>query len=124
VSEKRVLRRIFGPKKEEEKGGWRKLYNKEKDFLGELAVDGGNITLNINEILCKNMKFIHLISRYGSVAGTCEHDNETSRYTRAGGGALLDNLSDYQLLKKALCSMGKILGFLKISLNCFLLHHF
>jgi hypothetical protein len=28
VSE-RVLRRIFGPKRDEETGGWRKLYNEE-----------------------------------------------------------------------------------------------
>jgi hypothetical protein len=27
VFEKRVLRRIFGPKKDEMMGGWRKLYN-------------------------------------------------------------------------------------------------
>jgi hypothetical protein len=29
VIEKRVLRRIFGPKKGEVTGGWRKLYNEE-----------------------------------------------------------------------------------------------
>jgi hypothetical protein len=29
VSEKRVLRRIFGPKREEVTGGWRKLHNDE-----------------------------------------------------------------------------------------------
>jgi hypothetical protein len=29
VFEKRVLRRIFGPKKDEVTGGWRKLHNKE-----------------------------------------------------------------------------------------------
>jgi hypothetical protein len=29
VSEKRVLRRIFGPKRDEVKGDWRKLYNEE-----------------------------------------------------------------------------------------------
>jgi hypothetical protein len=29
VSENRVLRRIFEPKREEEVGGWRMLYNKE-----------------------------------------------------------------------------------------------
>jgi hypothetical protein len=27
--ENRVLRRIFGPKGDEEKGGWRELHNKE-----------------------------------------------------------------------------------------------
>jgi hypothetical protein len=29
VSENRVLRRIFGPKREEVTGGWRKLHNEE-----------------------------------------------------------------------------------------------
>jgi hypothetical protein len=29
VFENRVLRRIFGPKRDEEKGVWRKLYNGE-----------------------------------------------------------------------------------------------
>jgi hypothetical protein len=29
VSENRVLRRIFGPKRDEVKGGWRKLHNEE-----------------------------------------------------------------------------------------------
>jgi hypothetical protein len=29
VFENRVLRRIFGPKRGEETGGWRKLYNEE-----------------------------------------------------------------------------------------------
>jgi hypothetical protein len=29
VFEKRVLRRIFGPKRDEVTGGWRKLHNEE-----------------------------------------------------------------------------------------------
>jgi hypothetical protein len=29
VSENRVLRRIFGPKRDEVTGGWRKLHNEE-----------------------------------------------------------------------------------------------
>jgi hypothetical protein len=29
VSENRVLRRIFGPKRDEATGGWRKLHNEE-----------------------------------------------------------------------------------------------
>jgi hypothetical protein len=29
VSENRVLRRIFGPKREEVPGGWRRLHNRE-----------------------------------------------------------------------------------------------
>jgi hypothetical protein len=33
VFEKRVLRRIFGPKRDEETAGWRKLHNEELDNL-------------------------------------------------------------------------------------------
>jgi hypothetical protein len=33
VFEKRVLRRIFGPKREEVSGGWRKLHNEEPHNL-------------------------------------------------------------------------------------------
>jgi hypothetical protein len=31
VSENRVLRRIFGPKREKVAGGWRRLHNEEGD---------------------------------------------------------------------------------------------
>jgi hypothetical protein len=33
VFENRVLRRIFGPKRDEVMGGWRKLHNEELDNL-------------------------------------------------------------------------------------------
>ena len=33
VFENRVLRRIFGPKRDEVTGGWRKLHNEELDDL-------------------------------------------------------------------------------------------
>jgi hypothetical protein len=33
VLENRVLRRIFGPKKEEVAGGWRRLHNEELHLL-------------------------------------------------------------------------------------------
>jgi len=33
VFEKRVLRRIFWPKREEVRGEWRKLHNEEPDYL-------------------------------------------------------------------------------------------
>jgi len=33
VSENRVLRRIFGPKRVEETGDWRKLHNEERNYL-------------------------------------------------------------------------------------------
>jgi hypothetical protein len=37
VSENRVLRRIFGPKREEVTGGWRKLHNEELHNLYALS---------------------------------------------------------------------------------------
>jgi hypothetical protein len=33
--ENRVLRRIFGPKRDEEKGDWRKLHNEELVLLSK-----------------------------------------------------------------------------------------
>jgi hypothetical protein len=33
VFEKRVLRKIFGPERDEVRGGWRKLHNKELYML-------------------------------------------------------------------------------------------
>jgi hypothetical protein len=36
VFENRVLRRIFGPKRDEVTGGWRKLYNEELHNLYSL----------------------------------------------------------------------------------------
>jgi hypothetical protein len=36
VFENRALRRIFGPKREELAGGWRKLYNEEVHNLNSL----------------------------------------------------------------------------------------
>jgi hypothetical protein len=33
VSENRVLRRIFGPKREEVAGGWKRLHNEELHYL-------------------------------------------------------------------------------------------
>jgi hypothetical protein len=40
VFENRVLRRIFGPKRDEVTGEWRKLDNEERDDLGDQGVDG------------------------------------------------------------------------------------
>jgi hypothetical protein len=36
VFEKRVLRRVFGPKRDEVTGGWRKLHNEELNDLYSL----------------------------------------------------------------------------------------
>jgi hypothetical protein len=40
VFENRVLRRIFGPKRDEETGGWRKLRNEElHDLYSSPSID-------------------------------------------------------------------------------------
>jgi hypothetical protein len=39
VFEKRVLRRIFGPKRDEVTGGWRKLHNEElRDLCSSIRI--------------------------------------------------------------------------------------
>jgi hypothetical protein len=43
VFENRVLRRIFGPKKDEVKGGWRKLHDEElRDVYSSSSIIGMN----------------------------------------------------------------------------------
>jgi hypothetical protein len=38
VSENRVLRRIFGPKRDEVTGGWKKLHNEELHICTHLQI--------------------------------------------------------------------------------------
>jgi hypothetical protein len=40
--ENRVLRRIFGPKREEVAGGWRRLHNEELHNLYTSLLEGSN----------------------------------------------------------------------------------
>jgi hypothetical protein len=56
--EKRVLRRIFGPKKEEVTGGWRELHNEELHNL----YSSPNI---IRMIKAKKMKWAGYVARMG-----------------------------------------------------------
>jgi hypothetical protein len=54
----RVLRRIFGPKKEEVLGGWRKLHNEELHYLLLLLSPPPSQmeqTTHMYEILVKNL---------------------------------------------------------------------
>jgi hypothetical protein len=58
VGEKRVLRRIFGPKANEVIGGWRKLHNKE---LHNLYSSPSIITM----IKLKGMRWARNVARMG-----------------------------------------------------------
>jgi hypothetical protein len=117
-----VLRKKFGPKREEVVGGWRGLYNEELHNLyvspnvvmviksmnirwagcvarsGEINAynilfvrpEGKTsfrrswrrwehyIRMDLREIRCKDVDWMHLTQIKGPVAGPCEHDNESS----------------------------------------------
>jgi hypothetical protein len=47
--ENRVLRRIFGPKRDEVTGGWRKLHNTGK-FLSSCTTGGFSRRVNFHEV--------------------------------------------------------------------------
>jgi hypothetical protein len=53
VSENRVLRRIFGPKREEVAGGWRRLHNEELHNL--------YASLNIVRVIYHAARFCHIL---------------------------------------------------------------
>jgi hypothetical protein len=57
VSENRVLRRIFGPKREEVAGGWRRLHNEELHNL--------HPSLNSRVIKLRGMRWAEDIARMG-----------------------------------------------------------
>jgi hypothetical protein len=60
VSENRVLRRIFGPKKEEGAGSWRRLHNEELRNLYALP----NI---ISVVKSRTMRWVGNIARIGEI---------------------------------------------------------
>jgi hypothetical protein len=58
VLEKRVLRRVFGPKREEVTGGWRKLHNEElRDLYSSLSI--------IRMIKSRRMRLAGHVARIG-----------------------------------------------------------
>jgi hypothetical protein len=63
VFENRVLRRIFGPKREEVTGGWRKLHNEE---LHGLYSSPGIVRV----IKAKMIRWAGHVARMGEVRGT------------------------------------------------------
>jgi hypothetical protein len=69
VFESRVLRRIFGPKRDEVTGGWRKLHN---EGLHNLYSSPSIIRMN------KSRRMRWAGSGQRPVEGSCEHGNEPS----------------------------------------------
>jgi hypothetical protein len=61
VFENRVLRRIFGPKRDEVTGGWRKLHNEELHGLysSPSIVREDNIKMDLREIGFGDVDWIH-----------------------------------------------------------------
>jgi hypothetical protein len=62
VFENRVLKRIFGPKRDEVTGGWRKLYNEELYGL----YSSPNI---VRVIKARRMRWARNVARMGEVGG-------------------------------------------------------
>jgi hypothetical protein len=65
VFEKRVLRRIFGPKRDETIGGWRKLHNEELHSL----YSSPNIIRSINR---RNMRWVGHVARMTVRMNACK----------------------------------------------------
>jgi hypothetical protein len=58
VSENRVLRRIFGPRRDKVTGGWRKLHNEElHDLYSSPSI--------IRIIKCRRMRWVGHVARMG-----------------------------------------------------------
>jgi hypothetical protein len=63
-----VLRRIFGPKRDEETGGWRKLHNEE---LHGLYSSPGIVRV----IIARGMRWAGHVARIGEVGGCIQHSD-------------------------------------------------
>ena len=62
VFENRVLRRIFGPKRGEERGEWRRLHNEELNDMYR--------SLNINRVMkSRRMRWAGHVARMGEGSG-------------------------------------------------------
>jgi hypothetical protein len=65
VFENRELRRIFGPKRNEVTGGWRKLHNEElHDLYSSLSI--------IRIIKSRRMRWVGHVARMGDRTGTSD----------------------------------------------------
>jgi len=62
VFENRVLRRVFGPKRDEETGQWRKLHNEELSVLYSLPN-------NVRVVKSRRMRWTGYVARMGEGRG-------------------------------------------------------
>jgi hypothetical protein len=66
VFENRVLRRIFGPKRDEVKGEWRKLHNEElRDLYSSQDI--------IRIITLRRMRWLGHVARMGEKSNTIDY---------------------------------------------------
>jgi hypothetical protein len=62
VSENRVLRGVFRPKREEVAGGWRRLHHEELHNL--------NTSSNINVINSRRIRWVRHVARLGDITNS------------------------------------------------------
>jgi hypothetical protein len=67
VFENRVLRRIFGPKRDEVTGGWRKLHNEElhKFYSSPSIINNNNIKTQLGGGKLVRMRWVGHVGRMG-----------------------------------------------------------
>jgi hypothetical protein len=63
VFENKVLRRIFGPKRDEVTGGWRKLHNELRDLYSSPSI--------IRIIKSRRMRWAGHVARMGEERNAC-----------------------------------------------------
>jgi hypothetical protein len=81
VFENRVLRRIFGPKRDEVTGGWKKLHNVElRDLYSSPSI--------IRMIKSMRMRWAGHVARMGEKRNAYR-GKETTRETKIGGWIIL-----------------------------------
>jgi hypothetical protein len=78
VSENRVLRRIFGPKRDKFTEWWNKLHNEDlHNFRRLRRRSEGDIKMDLTEIVLEDVDWINLAQDM-TLASSCEHSNEPS----------------------------------------------
>jgi hypothetical protein len=107
VFENRVLRRVFGPKRDEVTGEWRKLHNEELSGLYSLPnivrmVKSRRMRWEGHVVRMGEGRGVHRVL-VGKPEGTCEFGNELSGSIKCG--EFLDQLQNQLASEEGLCSM-------------------